>query len=283
MNIIKNGSPTKRLLITIFLTYIIQKLYTLYEVSKISSPSSISESSMRSVMRHHNQIFTLNLDNMLQGYPWILSMFSHGTLLHLIVNCIVFASFGLILERHVSNKKFYLLFFISGLMASLVQMMVFSYYNISSIYLLGASGAIAGIIGFMTVVDPDLKIYLLFFIPMKIKYGVLLFISGSLGIIMWYSFAAFNIAHTAHIMGVITGLVFAYFYYTEDEVRKVTKEVLDKYSKTAEICLDKDSNKSEAYLAFLSIVENRLEKDHDSEKIERILKEELNKKDRRGY
>lgn len=140
--------------------------------------------------------------------PWTLltSIFLHSTsyTFHLFFNGLVLMFIGPALERRVGGKDFIQLFLAAGIVASLAQLMV----SAPDIPLLGASGAIFGILGALTVMSPRMPILLFFFIPMQLwmltlGYGV---IEAFLAI----SRAGGMIAHMAHFSGLVAGLVYGY-------------------------------------------------------------------------
>lgn len=84
---------------------------------------------------------------------WILSLFAHGTVQHLVVNIFGLLVYGLVLERYVEGKTYLGVYVLTGLLAGLIHT------NLTQSAGAGASGAIMGIVGFYSV------IYLLLFRP----------------------------------------------------------------------------------------------------------------------
>ena len=74
--------------------------------------------------------------------------------------------------------------------------------------MVGASGAIYGVLGAVAVLNPNLQVFV-FFIPMKIKYMIVLFALIS---IFLMGGDGSTIAHAAHLSGLIIGLAFGYYY-----------------------------------------------------------------------
>ncbi|MCE2789010.1 MAG: rhomboid family intramembrane serine protease [Saprospiraceae bacterium] len=97
-------------------------------------------------------------------------------------------------------KRFLILYLSSGFIASVLQMIS------SPVPILGASGAVYGIIAAFATMFPNARMMLLFPpIPMKAKYMALLFIG--LGLYSGLSGAQDGIAHFAHVGGAIMGFV----------------------------------------------------------------------------
>ncbi len=147
--------------------------------------------------------------------PWTLvtSIFLHSTksTFHLIFNALILLFIGPALERMIGRKKFIGLFLASGVVAGISQLLVPG----SDFILLGASGAIFGILGALTVMAPRMPILLFFFIPMQLwmlplGYGFIQFILAILR-------PASNIAHMAHVGGLVAGLIFGYKFRKDRE------------------------------------------------------------------
>jgi membrane associated rhomboid family serine protease len=109
--------------------------------------------------------------------------------------------FGPELERRVGGKKFLLIYFISGLVAALG----YSFWTLfegTNQPAIGASGALMGIFACLAILAPDITVYV-YFIPMKITYALIFFALLDL----FLSSSGDLIAHSAHLSGVVAGLV----------------------------------------------------------------------------
>lgn len=152
-------------------------------------------------------LFTLTESNIF-SIGLITSMLSHGNVPHLLINMFVLFSFGRVAELYLSKKRYLLLLIVGGLIASLSQMFVITQFVSGNFPpIVGASGAIAAVIGFVIMKRPNEKLYLFFIIPMKMWLGAIIFIGGSIAVIVLYGFGAGNFAHTAHIAGMVFGLI----------------------------------------------------------------------------
>lgn len=138
------------------------------------------------------------------------SMFLHGGWMHLIGNMVFLWIFGNNIEDYFGPIKFIIFYVLSGLAA----IALYTLFNPSSqIPLVGASGAIAGVMGAYLVLHPRARVTcLLFFIfiqfvvlPAKIVLG-LWFVYQ---IIMWFfnSSSGGGVAWLAHVGGFIFGWV----------------------------------------------------------------------------
>jgi hypothetical protein len=138
----------------------------------------------------------LNKESFFQPYRFLSSVFLHGSLTHLLYNLFALGLFGSILEKLAGGKRFLFVFFLSGLLASLVSV---NFYERS----LGASGAIYGILGALTIIRPKMMVWASGF-PLPMFLAAVVWTLGSvMGI-----FIPSNIGHIAHLSGIIAGFVF---------------------------------------------------------------------------
>jgi len=167
--------------------------------------------------------------------PWqiITYMFLHGSFFHILFNMFALFSFGPIVEYSIGSKRFFNLYFICGIGAVAFQMLVQAiqvHYltghftiasnfqsvdpvlinKLSEIYstpVIGASGAIFGVLIAFGMLFPDLELMILFIpVPVKAKY----IIPGYLVLEIYSSInqtQGDNVAHLAHIGGAILGFI----------------------------------------------------------------------------
>ncbi|MFH1585475.1 MAG: rhomboid family intramembrane serine protease [archaeon] len=168
--------------------------------------------------------------NIFQGqYIWtfITSMFMHGGLGHIFVNMLSLFFVGSLVERILGPKRYLWFYLISGLFAGLffVLMSLIWQADINS-FAVGASGALFGLIGLLVLLTPNLPVYVMFVpIPIKMKYagpGILL--------VLWLisSLANIRIGNTAHLGGLIAGLV--YGIYLKNKYKNKTKYISRMFS-----------------------------------------------------
>jgi len=167
--------------------------------------------------------------------PWqiITYMFLHGSFFHILFNMFALFSFGPIVEYSIGSKRFFNLYFICGIGAVAFQMLVQAiqmHYltghfiipsdyqsvdpllinKISEIYstpVIGASGAVFGVLIAFGMLFPDLELMILFIpVPVKAKY----IIPGYVVLEIYSSInqsQGDNVAHLAHIGGAIVGFI----------------------------------------------------------------------------
>jgi membrane associated rhomboid family serine protease len=146
--------------------------------------------------------------------PFLTNMFLHGGFLHIILNLWTLWIFGPALEDRLGPMRFTILYLAAGLTASVVHAL---FHASSMLPVLGASGAIAGVIAayalrfpyaWVLVVVPILFIPLFFSIPAMVFAGIwfltqLIQGAGEL----FTAFTGSGIAWWAHIGGFVAGWV----------------------------------------------------------------------------
>ena len=138
------------------------------------------------------------------------SMFMHGGWMHLIGNMVFLWIFGDNIEDSMGHKKFLFFYLICGLLAALLQALI---NPNSPVPMIGASGAIAGILGAYLVLHPKANVNVLFWIIIFITVvKVPAFIVLSVWIISQFFGSTGGVAYFAHIGGFIAGALLIYFF-----------------------------------------------------------------------
>jgi hypothetical protein len=142
-------------------------------------------------------------------WTFITSMFMHASTSHLIVNMLSLVFMGSFLERILGKKRFTIFYILSGIFAGVFfVLMAFIFKQDINALAVGASGALFGIGGLLAVLTPKLPIYLMFIpIPIPMWIGIVL----SLGIMWLFSVFGANIGNTAHLGGLIAGLIYGWY------------------------------------------------------------------------
>jgi len=153
------------------------------------------------------------------GHHWITiltAMFMHGGWLHIIGNMVFFWAFGPEIEDAMGPVRYLAFYLVGGLVAMLAQVAASPHSTVPN---LGASGAIAAVMGAFLVTYPRdrMKSLLVIFIFVRIT-----FIPAALLIGVWFLIQLFNagsvasvqtggVAYLAHVGGFIFGAVTARF------------------------------------------------------------------------
>jgi len=146
--------------------------------------------------------------------PLITMAFLHGGWLHLLFNMWTLWLFGRAVEHRLGSFRFALLYFACALLASGAQMSV---YPTSAVPTLGASGAIAGVLGAHAALYPRSKVLLLvpiIVIPLFFRISALWYVAVWFGLQVLQGAGALTsgqaggVAWWAHIGGFLAGLAF---------------------------------------------------------------------------
>jgi len=159
----------------------------------------------------------LSFDGVKSGHVWQLLTFQflHAGWFHLLGNCWALYVFGREVEWTLGKAKFLTLYFSSGIIGGLFQLLVWllwpNYFH-ANIPVVGASAGIFGVVAAFAMLFPEqmLTMLLFFIIPINMKAKVLLFISlgiTAFGIAFPGSMGG-NVAHAAHLGGILTGMAF---------------------------------------------------------------------------
>ncbi|MFQ5968916.1 MAG: rhomboid family intramembrane serine protease [Nitrososphaerales archaeon] len=116
------------------------------------------------------------------------SMFLHANIAHIAFNMIALTTLGRILEPHIGSKRFALIYFLSGFAGSgMHTAFALITGNGIDVPLVGASGAISGVIGIAAALGDRLAI---FWLIAQVPFAL---------------FGMANIAYFAHIGGFVFG------------------------------------------------------------------------------
>lgn len=139
------------------------------------------------------------------GFIWqpFTYLFLHGGFFHIIFNMFALWMFGSDLESVWGGRQFLFYYFLTGVGAGLVDVLL---EPSSDIAVIGCSGAIFGLLLAYGVLFPDRLIYLYMLIPIKAKWFVV--IMGLIEVVNEFSQPGSGISHIAHLGGLLVGLVY---------------------------------------------------------------------------
>ena len=153
-------------------------------------------------------------------YPFITSMFIHGDWMHIISNVLFLYIFGCNVEVAMGHIKFLIFFLLCGIAAALFHVVT----NLGSIIpMLGASGAVSGVLGAYISYFPisEFRNPIRIFFFKNIQY-----IPAAAIIFLWLVIQFLNgigtldksvntggVAFWAHIGGFVAGLILARFFH----------------------------------------------------------------------
>ncbi len=144
------------------------------------------------------------------SYQIVSYMFLHANMQHLFFNMFALWMFGRTLEYELGSQRFLTYYLTCGVGAAIIQLAIGMIFPFS--ITVGASGAVFGLLLAFGVMHPNATIMLLIPpIPMKAKWFVILY--GALELVLGLrNSATDNIAHFAHLGGMIWGLLLLLYW-----------------------------------------------------------------------
>jgi len=136
-----------------------------------------------------------------RGYFWqiVTYMFVHGGTMHILFNMLGLFIFGIQLERKMGSNEFLLFYMITGIGTGFFSLLL-------GINVVGASGAIYGLLLAFATYFPNSRIFIFGLLPLPAPFAVVLFAALSL----FYQFTGTmgGIAHLAHLAGLVIGFLY---------------------------------------------------------------------------
>ncbi|QSG03991.1 Membrane associated serine protease [Natranaeroarchaeum sulfidigenes] len=148
-------------------------------------------------------LFTLQAPVLADPWALVTSVYAHSGVDHLLANAIALAVVGFLLERHTTRARFHVFFLTTGVAAGVFQIGIASLFGVDAA-LLGASGAVFGLIGYL-VTGNRLSGRLFDRIDLSGRATLAIFIL--LAVLVTLVTAAPGVALAAHFFGFLLGLV----------------------------------------------------------------------------
>jgi rhomboid family protein len=160
--------------------------------------------------------FALSLDGLKHGFIWQLLtyQFMHANIWHLVFNCWAIYVFGREIEESAGPSTLLSLYFSSGVVGGLFQALAALFLGGRfALAVVGASAAAFGLVAAYAILFPDRVLLLFFIIPLRAKY--LLPLCAALALFGIF-FANDNVAHMAHLGGMLNGVFFVKYAMHHD-------------------------------------------------------------------
>ena len=152
------------------------------------------------------------------SYQLVTYMFLHGGFSHLFFNMFALWMFGRTLEYELGSKRFLTYYMVCGIGAALIQYFTALAFGELPLLLVGASGAVMGLLLAFGVMHPNAVIMLLIPpIPMKAKWFVVVY--GVIELFFGISGRMDGVAHFAHVGGMLWGFLLLYYWKHKGVIR----------------------------------------------------------------
>jgi membrane associated rhomboid family serine protease len=155
-------------------------------------------------------------------YLWQLFtyIFLHGNIPHILFNLLALWMFGGELENLWGSRRFSFYFFFCGIGAGIITVLctIILTPQYQLIPVIGASGAIYGILLAFGWLFPNRQIYIYFLFPIPAKYFVIIF--GLLEFIYFSRGVGGGISHITHLGGLVFGLFYMAYPTIRQKIRR---------------------------------------------------------------
>jgi membrane associated rhomboid family serine protease len=161
--------------------------------------------------RIETEYFALSLYGLKHGFVWQLLTFQfmHANWMHLLFNSLAIFFFGRPVENRIGGGKFLMLYFSSGIIGGLLQMLFAFSLPLFNGAVVGASAGAYGLVAAFALMNWYERFTLfLYFIPVTMRGRTLLWISIALAIV-GLATPGNGIANAAHLGGIIGGFFIA--------------------------------------------------------------------------
>jgi membrane associated rhomboid family serine protease len=140
-------------------------------------------------------------------------LFLHGGIWHLLFNMLFLWMFGADLERAWGTHRFYVYYFLTGIGAGLINVLVKTLLDPHAIGLsvitptIGASGAIYGVLLAAAIMFPDRQVWL---IPFPVQIPMKIYVAGAIAIEFFSTLGigGDNVSHVTHLGGALVGYIY---------------------------------------------------------------------------
>jgi len=170
-----------------------------------------------SVLMGHNEL-PMDLYSVPPLLTIFTSMFMHGGFMHLIGNMLYMWIFADNIEDNLGPTKFLIFYLLSGVGAAMTQVLM---DTSSQIPMVGASGAIGGVLGAYLINHPNARVLVLIpfgFFSQLIKIRAL-YVLGFWFILQFISSGG-GVAYAAHIGGFVSGMILILFFNKKNKIIK---------------------------------------------------------------
>jgi membrane associated rhomboid family serine protease len=217
-------------IVTLFLI-LINLLVFIYQIklgenieSFVSAFGVVPSKIFKNPFAYSSYSFGNNLIRFPVALSLITSIFLHGNIYHFITNMLYLWVFGIHVEGKTGKIRFLLFFLICGVAAGATHIFISSTSNIPMV---GASGAIAGIMGAFFLCYLGTWILTLF-VVVPIKIPTLFFLGfwiiNHLICIKFFPSENLDIAVWAHVGGFFAGVLLIYFFIPPTDKKKKKKK-----------------------------------------------------------
>ena len=142
-----------------------------------------------------------------QAWRFVSYMFVHVDFWHFLFNMLMLWMFGSEVADMMGSRHFMGMYFFCGIFAAVFSMVMY-WLGMTNNPIIGASGALMGVFVAYYKFFPNRTLLMFMFFPMRVKYAMWFMVA--IDVLMAGS--GDQIAHLAHLGGVVGGFLYMYFY-----------------------------------------------------------------------
>jgi membrane associated rhomboid family serine protease len=162
-----------------------------------------------------NYPFTIN-----NGAFWqiLTSIFMHGGMMHIFFNMFALYIFGKPLEERWGKMKFLSFYLTTGILANIASILFFI-LTVKNVSMVGASGAVFGVLLAFGGYYPEVTLLLFFVIPLKAKWAILLM--AVLSLFFQITNTMGSIGHITHLFGFLFGFLYLLIFFKTNAIKEM--------------------------------------------------------------
>ncbi|MEX0609244.1 MAG: rhomboid family intramembrane serine protease [Balneolaceae bacterium] len=211
--------------------------------------------------------------------PWrlVTYMFLHAGFLHFLFNMLWLWWMGRAVEETVGPRSFTVIYFGAGFLGALLDAVISAVFG--SALVIGASGAVTGILVAFAMLFPTAPIMLFLFPPIQARY----FVAGWIAIDILFLGSADNVARLVHLGGALGGYLSIKAYKSGTDLSLIIRYFEYLFGKVKPKKKYKSRNKSMSIVSDAEIVEevDQTELDSILEKISKDGYDSLSTEEKR--
>ena len=172
----------------------------------------LAKSGIADYLRYYLELWWVNAPGYppFRTYQFVTYMFLHGNFAHLFGNMFALWMFGRTLEYEIGSKRFIIYYMVCGIGAAIIQIGLATLLG-EPMVLLGASGAVMGLLLAFGVMHPNNMVYVMPIpFPIKAKWFVIGYVVLEMALTPFS--ATTGVAHFAHVGGMLWGLALLYWW-----------------------------------------------------------------------
>jgi membrane associated rhomboid family serine protease len=176
-------------------------------VGRLIAVTAVAQLLLETIFVSPNVQYLLQLNPMaISAMPWgvVTYLFVHGGIIHLATNMFALYVFGPAVENRLGSRTFILYYLYCGIGAALFSVLLGLAIHQSPV--IGASGAVLGVLAAYAMLWPDEEVFLLL-LPIRVKARTLVIALAVMDLVLARFFPG-STAHEAHLGGLLAGWLF---------------------------------------------------------------------------